>query len=151
MGSNYELKRTDNRTCYFCDDIIKTEDFDFYNIFKDEKSYENVLVYNISYKTLFGAKPLRIKKSTNHMDLLEFMMELLLLFSIAHVFSQSHASVKVYSYDSLPLTLTFHNVLIHIKSVFNKDQNHYYYNIFLENGSCHYLKITIINKFLYKL
>ena len=27
----------------------------------DEKSYKNILVYDISYKTLFGSKPLRIK------------------------------------------------------------------------------------------
>ena len=26
----------------------------------DEKSYENILIYDISYKTLIGAKPLRI-------------------------------------------------------------------------------------------
>ena len=26
----------------------------------DEKSYENILIYNISYKPLIGAKPLRI-------------------------------------------------------------------------------------------
>ena len=26
----------------------------------DEKLYENILVYEISYKTLFGSKPLRI-------------------------------------------------------------------------------------------
>ena len=27
----------------------------------DEKSYQNILVYNISYKTLIDAKPLRIR------------------------------------------------------------------------------------------
>ena len=27
----------------------------------DEKSYKNILVYEISYKTLIGAKPLRIR------------------------------------------------------------------------------------------
>ena len=27
----------------------------------DERSYKNILVYDISYKTLFGSKPLRIK------------------------------------------------------------------------------------------
>ena len=37
------------------------------------------------------------------------------------------------SYNSLHLekTITFHNVMILIKSVFNKDENNYYYNIFL--------------------
>ena len=41
-----------NRTCYF-DDIIKIEDFDF-------ESYEYILVYDILYKVLIGAKSLRI-------------------------------------------------------------------------------------------
>ena len=42
------------------------------------------------------------------------------------------------SYDSLPLekTLTLHNVLILIESLVNKNQNHYYYNIFLERFLC---------------
>ena len=35
--------------------------FDFNNILFDEKSYENILIYNISYKTLIGAKPLRTR------------------------------------------------------------------------------------------
>ena len=30
---------------------------------------------------------------------------------------------------------TFHNVIILIKSVVNKNENKYYYNIFLEKGS----------------
>ena len=49
-----------NRTCSFFDDIIKIEDFDFDNILLDEKSPENILVYDISYKTLIGAKPFGI-------------------------------------------------------------------------------------------
>ena len=28
----------------------------------------------------------------------------------------------------------FHNVIIHIKPVWNKDKNNYYYNIFLEKA-----------------
>ena len=31
--------------------------------------------------------------------------------------------------------MTFHNAIILIKSVWNKDQNHYYCNIFLEKAS----------------
>ena len=44
---------------------------------------------------------------------------------------------KLIQYDSLPLekALTLHNVIIHIKSVFKKNQNHYYYNIFFEKCS----------------
>ena len=51
-----------------------------------------------------------------------------------YVISHNFANIKVDSYDSLPLekTLTFHDVIIRIKSVWNKDQNYYYYNIFLE-------------------
>ena len=40
------------------------------------------------------------------------------------------------SYNSLPIErlLTFHNVAILTKSVVNKNQNEYYYNIFSEKG-----------------
>ena len=53
------------------------------------------------------------------------------------VFSNYYTNIKVDSYDSLPKekTLTLHNVIIVIKSVINKDQNHYYYIIFLEKCS----------------
>ena len=47
--------------CYYFDDIIKVEDFDFDNALLDEKSYENVLIYDTSFKTLIGARPLRIR------------------------------------------------------------------------------------------
>ena len=45
--------------------------------------------------------------------------------------------MKADSYDSLPRgkTFTWHNVIILIKSILNKDQNHCYYNIFLEKCS----------------
>ena len=49
-----------NRRCYYFDDIIRFEDFDFDNTLIDEKSYENILIYDILYKTSIGAKPLRI-------------------------------------------------------------------------------------------
>ena len=46
--------------CYYFDGIIKIEDFDFDNILLDEKSHENSLIYDVSYKNLIGAKPVRI-------------------------------------------------------------------------------------------
>ena len=49
------------RTCYYFDDIIKLEDFDLNNILIDEKSHENSLIYDISYKTLIHPKPFRIR------------------------------------------------------------------------------------------
>ena len=52
---------------------------------------------------------------------------------ITYIISHNYANIKVDSYDSLPLdkTMTFHDVTMLIKSVFNKDKNNYYYNIFL--------------------
>ena len=60
---NNELKnvRIKNRTCYYFDDIIKLKDFDIDNILIGKKSHENILIYDISYKTLIGAKSLRIR------------------------------------------------------------------------------------------
>ena len=62
MESNDKLKEINikNRTYYF-DGIIKIKDFDFGNILLDEKSYRNILIYDISYKFLIGAKPLRVR------------------------------------------------------------------------------------------
>ena len=40
---------------------MNLEDFDLDNILIDEKSHENILIYDISYKTLIGSKPLRIR------------------------------------------------------------------------------------------
>ena len=36
-----------NRTCYYSDDIIKLEDFYIDNILVDEKSRENISIYNV--------------------------------------------------------------------------------------------------------
>ena len=44
--------------------------------------------------------------------------------------------IKVDSYNFLPLEKkSFHNVIILIKPVFNKDKNNYFYYIFLEKTS----------------
>ena len=59
MDSRDESKEIDfkNRTCYYFDDIIKIGDFNLDNILVWE--FENILVCNISYKSLI-AKPLGI-------------------------------------------------------------------------------------------
>ena len=44
------------RMCYYFDDIIKLEDFDFDNIFIDQKSHNNILIYYIWHKTLIRPK-----------------------------------------------------------------------------------------------
>ena len=53
---------------------------------------------------------------------------------ITYVFSYSFGKNKIDSDDDLPLekTLTWHNITIYMISVLNKDQNHYYFNLFLE-------------------
>ena len=60
MESNDELKEIDikNRTCYYFDDIMTVKDICFDNISLDEesyKAYENILIYEISYKTFMDA------------------------------------------------------------------------------------------------
>ena len=56
---------------------------------------------------------------------------------VTYVISHNYANTKVSSFDSLLLekTLIYYNVIMHIKSVWNKDKNNYYYIIFLEHCS----------------
>ena len=58
---NFKKFGINNRKCYYFNNAIKLEDFDLDNIMIDEKSHENILIYDISYKTLIGSKPLRIR------------------------------------------------------------------------------------------
>ena len=56
--NEFKEVRIKNYTCYYFDEIIKFEDFDFDNFLIDKKSHGNILNYYISYKTLIGPKPL---------------------------------------------------------------------------------------------
>ena len=47
-------------TCYYFDDIMKVEDIYSDDILLDKKSYENISIYDISYKNFLGEKPLSI-------------------------------------------------------------------------------------------
>ena len=62
-NNKFKNVRIKNRTCYYFDDIIKREDFNLDNILIDEKSHENILIYDISYQTLTGPKHLHIRFS----------------------------------------------------------------------------------------
>ena len=62
----YKLESIKNCTCYYFNDEIKLEDFDLNDILIDEKLHENILIYEISYKTLTDPKPLRIR--FDHID-----------------------------------------------------------------------------------
>ena len=118
--------------------MIKIEDFDLDNIFIDEKSYENILVYNISYKNLIAAKPLRYRfdkidgfiivydetkclvlfRSEKYDSIYNRIRYLVSVKSgITYVISYNYAKIKVDLYNSLPLekTIIFHNVIILIK------------------------------------
>ena len=57
--------------------------------------------------------------------------------NISYVVFHSYVGMKINSNNDLPLekTLTMHNVVILIKSVFNKNQNHYYCKVLLEKCS----------------
>ena len=63
MESKDELKEINvkNCACYYFDDIIRDFDTNFDNILLDEKLHENISVYDISYKTSMGTKPLPIR------------------------------------------------------------------------------------------
>ena len=56
-----KILRIKNRTCYYFNDIIKLEEFDLDNILIQEKSYKNILNYDISYKALIDPKPMCIR------------------------------------------------------------------------------------------
>ena len=57
--------------------------------------------------------------------------------AMTHVISHNYGKSKEDPYDSLSLAkaMTFNNVIILIKSVWNNDKNNYYRNIFLEKPS----------------
>ena len=128
------------------------------NILLDEKLYKNILIYDISYKTFLGSKPLRIwfDKIDGFIKIYDGIRYLVLLGhnwydeicdSIKYLISEksgitdsinrNFARIRINSHNSLPIEriLTFHNVIILFKSVVNKDKNNYYYNIFLEKDS----------------
>ena len=56
---------------------------------------------------------------------------------ITNSINHNFGKIRIDSYNSLMIKnmLTFHNVIILIKPVVNKNENKYYYNIFLEKGS----------------
>ena len=131
-----------NCTCYYFDDIIRVQDIRFDNNFLDEKSYENILIYDISYKTFMGAKPLRIRfdeaygtikiyDGTRYLELFDSWSYNAIFNWInyligeknnaEYIISHNFAKIRIDSYNSLTIgkTLTFPNIIILIKSVVN--------------------------------
>ena len=77
MESKNGLKEIDIKNCmyYYFHDIINGSKNDFRSIFLDKKLYENISIYNISYKTPTSPKPLCIK-----FDKIDGKIKLLVLF-----------------------------------------------------------------------
>ena len=77
MENKNEFKKIGiiNSRCYYSDDITRVEDTDFDKILSNKKSNESILIYNISYKTLWF-KNHYVLSSMRYMELLKFLMEL---------------------------------------------------------------------------
>ena len=111
--------------------------------------------YTTAYKTFMGSNPLRIRidEMESFIKIYDGVRYLLLFGSrlydaiynkIGYLISgkigitdsiiDSFSRTRIDSYSSFPIekTLTFHNVIILIKSVVNKNENKYHYNVFFE-------------------
>ena len=146
MDSKNEFKKKfiKNNACYYFDYTIGIFDINFRNILLDEVKSENILIYTISYKTAFmGSIPLfirfdeidgfiKIYDGIRYLVLLSYLYD-----EICNRIKYNFAKIRIDLYNSLPIEkmLTFHNVIIIIKSFVNEDKNKYYHNIFLEKGS----------------
>ena len=120
----------------------------------EENSYENILIYDVLYKTLICAKSLHIMfdkvdglirdhDETKYLALFgpekydsifDKNRDLIGLKSgITYVASRNSAKINIDSDDDLPLEkkLTLCNVVILIRSVLNKNNDQYYYKMFL--------------------
>ena len=62
VESNNELEEINFKNCihYHFDDTININDLNLDNSLLDDKTWENILSYDVAYKILYGAKPLRI-------------------------------------------------------------------------------------------
>ena len=127
--------------------MMRVTDIDF-NILLNERSYEknleNILVYDISYKTFMGKKPLRIwfDKIDGFIKIhgrIRYLVEYNEIDDkIKNLISEkscitdntdcNFARIRIDSYNSLPTEkiLTFHNVIILIKSVVNEQKINYF-------------------------
>ena len=134
--------------------------------FIGKKWYKNILVYNISYKSLITAKPLsirfnkvdgsiRVSDGTRYLALfgpekcdatynrIRYVKKRYQKSSIHMVFFFNYSRIKTDSCDFLPLEKT---LALHVLMLTNLVLIYSYKNV-LTN----YLKLMIINKFLYKL
>ena len=155
MESNNKLKETDinNHTFYYFDEIININNLNLNNILLNEKSYQNILIYNISYKTPYGAKPLdiiydKVDGFIRKYDGIKYLAlphseiyvrifdRIRYLFMLRiNISSVSSHNIKIKIDFSSEKPINMHDVVILNKTVFNKNHNHYYYQVYLEKCS----------------
>ena len=102
---NDKLKKISNKNRYYLDDIIKLRILILIKSYR--KMFWFITFWFISYETL---------------DWISYKSKKWYYMC----FFQNYAKIKIDSYDPLPQEkiLSLHNVVILIKSVFNKNQNH---------------------------
>ena len=155
MESKDELKEIyiKNLMCYYFDDMIRfwDRDIEFRDILLDKKSNETskkFLIYDISNKTSTGAKTLRIRfDKIDGFIKIHNKIKYLVLFDYSYcdktcdkikyliseksdiTDSSNHnfGRIRIDLHGSLPIEkiLTFHNVVILIKSVVKKNKNEF--------------------------
>ena len=161
MKSKIKLKEIDikNRVWYYFDDIINGTKINFGNILSNKKLYDNISVHINSNESLTWPKPLRMRfdKIGWFIISLDGKIKHLVLFDYglldkicdktryliskksdnANSINYNFENIKIDSYNSLLIkkVLTFHNVIILIKSFVDKNKKKYYHNILLEKGS----------------
>ena len=150
-----------NRMCYYFDNIVRVGEINFSDILLDEKlyktKYRNNLIYGISYKAFMGSITLHITfdKIDGFIKIYDGIKYLVLFChswydeicdrieyliseksGVTDSFNHNFATIRNDSHNSLPIEkiLTFHNVIILVQSVVNKNKNDYYYNIFLKKS-----------------
>ena len=128
---------------------MTVKNINFKDILLDEKLYTNILIYVMSHKTSTGANPLRIRydKIDGFIKIYGGIRYLVLLkykeiydrvrylisekCDITNSINHNFARISINSYNSLPI----HNFTMLIKSVVDKNEHNYYYNIFFKKGS----------------
>ena len=125
--------------------MMTDKDINFDNILLDEKLYENVSVYDVSYKTSMSPKSFRIRFDKidgfikvrggkfRHLVLCGYAFCDQISDNIDNLISEkggitdsinhNFQKIRIDSYNSLPIEkiFTFHNVITLIKSVVNKN------------------------------
>ena len=122
--------------------MIIIKDIDLDNILLDERSYQNILIYDVAYKTAYDAKTLHNifdkedgyireyvgtkyvalfdsdEKIERYFDRIRYLI--MLKSNVSDIYSYKYTEVKVNSDDDLRLEkmLNMRNVLILIESVF---------------------------------